>query len=386
MTPVHAQLDWHQRLRTSGVPTITVLVGATSSCEAVWRAWAEHEARDVVVATHDVTRALRAWMLSGGRTEVSLFRLLAERLNMSPEELTRRVSRSTVHERRRMLTRAALGLGEPVSTLCDRWLRATSESTTLDEAFEALCCEGHERACAADWLRHLFRAEAMPAVLCEPGQSSGQVSAATHALYQVMEVCPSLPVALAVTIEAFNDYLLNEPESREKALLRGAVIALEHEPPVRQEWQAVALSLKQAGASETTLAAFERLAQSPLERLRHDDGARSEAERFLANLLAELPFTAGLFELNGHLPIPFGSRPDMEVDLLCRRFKVALEVDGYHHFQDEARYRADRAKDYLLQRQGYLVLRFLAEDVVKNLEAIIERLHDALDSRSSQMT
>jgi very-short-patch-repair endonuclease len=46
---------------------------------------------------------------------------------------------------------------------------------------------------------------------------------------------------------------------------------------------------------------------------------------------------------------------------------VVVELDGAQHLADAAAYRRDRRKDLLLQENGYRVLRFLAEDVGKEL-------------------
>jgi hypothetical protein len=76
------------------------------------------------------------------------------------------------------------------------------------------------------------------------------------------------------------------------------------------------------------------------------------------------PATAGLFELNGTLDFRFGPRL-AEVDLLARTLRLAAELDGgFWHLRDRECYRRDRRKDWELQRRGFLVLRFLAEDVV----------------------
>ena len=45
-----------------------------------------------------------------------------------------------------------------------------------------------------------------------------------------------------------------------------------------------------------------------------------------------------------------------------------------HHFKDRDAYRSDRRKDVILQKQGYFVLRFLAEDVVGNLNEVMETI------------
>ena len=96
-----------------------------------------------------------------------------------------------------------------------------------------------------------------------------------------------------------------------------------------------------------------------------------------------LPNTKGLFALNGRLDIPFGPNSYMEVDLLCKEKRVAVEIDGAFHFEDAEHYRRDRRKDFLLQKNGYLVLRFLAEDVTKRLPQVVEEISAALAFRVS---
>lgn len=108
------------------------------------------------------------------------------------------------------------------------------------------------------------------------------------------------------------------------------------------------------------------------------DGARSASERFLFRFLDGLPQTKGLFVLNGHVDIPFGPNPSMEVDLLCESKRLAVEIDGAFHFADAEHYRRDRRKDFLLQKNGYLVLRFLAEDVTRRLQQVLDEISAAL--------
>jgi len=82
--------------------------------------------------------------------------------------------------------------------------------------------------------------------------------------------------------------------------------------------------------------------------------------------------TAGSFRLNAQLPIPFDGWGTMEVDLLCEESRVAIEIDGGQHLNDPEAYRRDRRKDQLLQEHGYFVLRFLAEDVGKRLDMVLD--------------
>ena len=93
--------------------------------------------------------------------------------------------------------------------------------------------------------------------------------------------------------------------------------------------------------------------------------ARSAAEAALYEALEATPATRGKFELNGRLAVRFGPTA-AEVDLIARADGVAIEIDGYHHFTDVECYRRDRKKDLLMQTQGLVVIRVLAEDVVKD--------------------
>lgn len=102
------------------------------------------------------------------------------------------------------------------------------------------------------------------------------------------------------------------------------------------------------------------------------EGARSASEKFLFHRLQKLPQTAGRFLLNGLLPIPFDSKGQMEVDLLCIDARIAVELDGPQHLADSEAYRRDRHKDRLLQENGYRVLRFLTEDVSKRLDTVLD--------------
>lgn len=64
----------------------------------------------------------------------------------------------------------------------------------------------------------------------------------------------------------------------------------------------------------------------------------------------------------------------MEVDLLCADARVAVEVDGPLHLGDAHAYRRDRHKDRLLQENGYVVLRFLAEDLARDLDTVLDSI------------
>jgi very-short-patch-repair endonuclease len=74
----------------------------------------------------------------------------------------------------------------------------------------------------------------------------------------------------------------------------------------------------------------------------------------------------------------------MEVDLLCADARVAIELDGGQHLESIDAYRRDRRKDQLLQQNGYFVLRFLAEDVGKDLDIVLDTIKRTLFSRQNE--
>jgi superfamily II DNA or RNA helicase/very-short-patch-repair endonuclease len=108
--------------------------------------------------------------------------------------------------------------------------------------------------------------------------------------------------------------------------------------------------------------------------------ARSATEAFLYRRLETLPQTAGRFTLNTDLAIPFDGCGRMEVDLLCPDLRLAIELDGSQHLGNADAYRRDRKKDRLLQENGYFVLRFLAEDVGKRLDFVLDAIERTLVS------
>ena len=59
-----------------------------------------------------------------------------------------------------------------------------------------------------------------------------------------------------------------------------------------------------------------------------------------------------------------------------------MELDGAQHLSDPIAYRRDRRKDQLLQENGYLVLRFLAEDAGKQLDRVLDTVLAALAHRT----
>jgi len=109
--------------------------------------------------------------------------------------------------------------------------------------------------------------------------------------------------------------------------------------------------------------------------------ARSATEAFLFRRLETLAGTKGRFRLNERLPIAFDASSALEADLLCADARLVIELDGAQHLGDAEAYRRDRRKDRLLQENGYFVLRFLAEDVGKNLDDVLDAILRGLGRR-----
>jgi very-short-patch-repair endonuclease len=111
--------------------------------------------------------------------------------------------------------------------------------------------------------------------------------------------------------------------------------------------------------------------------------ARSASEAFFYRRLGTLPETSQWFQLNAELPIAFDGWGNMEVDLLCADARLVIELDGAQHLADPEAYRRDRRKDALLQQNGYFVLRFLAEDLGKRLDYVLDTVLGALVNRQA---
>lgn len=111
--------------------------------------------------------------------------------------------------------------------------------------------------------------------------------------------------------------------------------------------------------------------------------ARSAAEAAMFEALEATAATRGRFALNESLSVRFGPNA-AEVDLLSRGDRIAIEIDGVHHFTDPDRYRRDRVKDLLLQTQGLLVIRLLAEDVLRDPREGVQMVCRALAYRMTE--
>jgi superfamily II DNA or RNA helicase len=156
--------------------------------------------------------------------------------------------------------------------------------------------------------------------------------------------------------------------------------------PVDPQWKAdYAASIRRLirdGVEEPLARLFVHATKPPAPDAEGRERARSASEAFLLHRLETLPATKGRFRLNAKLPIPFDDRCQMEVDFLNEKKRVVIEIDGPQHLGDTTAYRRDRRKDALLQSHGYLVLRFLAEDLGRELDQVLDTVLRVLAGRS----
>jgi superfamily II DNA or RNA helicase/very-short-patch-repair endonuclease len=161
-----------------------------------------------------------------------------------------------------------------------------------------------------------------------------------------------------------------------------ADVVLPSDPAWKRDYSGSVRRLVRDGVDTPLANLFVGAAQSMPEDAEGFARARSASEAFLFRRLDTLTETKGRFRLNMLLPIPFDGAGTLEVDLLCADTRLAIEIDGAQHLADPIAYRRDRRKDQLLQERGYFVLRFLAEDVAKDLNAVLDGILRALARRS----
>ena len=210
------------------------------------------------------------------------------------------------------------------------------------------------RALWAEWLALSGRVSAA-ADLTELGRAG---RAATQRIERAIEHAaaqPTRPSALIVSDGALAG-LLADRDDRVSAMVREGIVPVATAPATENHGERAEGS----------------------RRARAADRARSLAELTLFEALEQMPATAGRFRLNQRLvAVRFGNA-DAEIDLLAPAERIAVEIDGFHHFGDAAHYRRDRRKDLLLQARGYMVLRVLAEDVHADTRAAVRMVCEAL--------
>lgn len=376
-------LDLHQARREQGLRAVSVLVGVPAMALAHWRNWAVRQGRAVLRSETASPREWVAGWLARDDAAQALLDGLGASLGQQTARLDRQLAAKTDHDLAVLVgTLAPEHCDDPSAAALLRWLRARCTRTGQPHALLPESVDPESLLLTA---AHWCPDSELPALVGTGGRDVTALTASIECCHRLVGQRPAWPVALLLDSAAYQRFVADLAPSRAKALLQEGLIALSADTGMIEVPTATERYLRQLGARSDTLALLTEAARRVDEARSRpdtvtDDAARSSAERFLFACLELCPHTAGLFRLNVELEVRFGNRP-LEVDLLMSRCRLAVEVDGYYHFRDRDNYRRDRRKDLILQTQGYMVLRFLAEDVVGRLETVLDTIRRTVAAR-----
>jgi very-short-patch-repair endonuclease len=331
-----AALSRQESRRQQGQPVVSVLVGSPEQATALAHAWASERAWLVSTAPDPVEDGW-AQLLRSAAVLDAVWRQLGHAARGRFPELT-------AYERERFW-QAAAHRGAPPAC------RAIVEGLPLPFAPEALV--------------PLLAPHPLPALLWLPPPAVAEAG--------LLRLCASALQAPRWTLlvalpESSVEGLTATPPSRERTLALEGLLRLDpEEAPLP------------ALIAETT-----EIVSHAGGTVEASDRARSAAERLLFAALESRPTTQGRFGLNERADFFLAGRP-VEVDLLAAGQRLAIEVDGYFHFLGPEDYRRDRRKDLALQQHGYVVLRFLADDVPVRLDEILSIVESAVAQRIREL-
>ncbi len=417
----------HETHRQQGHPAISGLRGLVGSSMKCWRTWCQSNGRACVIAHGLDPKQWIGEYIQTFLTECDPFHMakqaLAKGLSISSESIS--PSRLTSPELGRLLDQAGWN-DEGSARLCRRSLEAElkGESLSPDALFHWFShdMEHESWVSIVSAIVDFLPTGLSPALLVvpfkessDPTCDSSKLEKAAQQLAILISHVPFASVGLCAPDALFDHYLKSAPESNSKAVLRESLITIAGLSPKEisqtctqqlgqplSRWEKPIEQLAAHGASPELVNRFldvvdkldqlvqwekppcDEISDAPQiesdQAVAEPDAARSAAERFLYALFEETPDLTGLFELNAKPGFDFGGRP-AEIDLACLAKSIAVEIDGYHHFTDASAYRRDRRKDVLLQKHGFFVLRFLAEDVVSEMESICQTIRTVVQLR-----
>ncbi|HEY2028748.1 MAG TPA: DUF559 domain-containing protein [Myxococcales bacterium] len=312
-------LDEHWRQRERGVPTLSVLCGPDPAARAEWRSWAG-QSGIISDATAPDSMVLALAVAVRPSLYAAALRRVALRAGVSSTSVVRSAASGNA------------GFAKLLEVL---------DSSATEECCRAALTDLPFPGSPETLLHTLDELRiALPPVFLSAGMDALAAAAALTQAEPRVQLALCLHDACALS---------GAPDSRAKSLARAGLIDCGAESEVEAE------------------------AVEP------GDFARGP-ELFLFRMFESAPDLAGVFKLNERIALDSSG---WEIDLLARGARIAIEIDGYHHFQDADSYRRDRRKDLDLQEAGYLVLRFLAADVVPELDRLLETTRRALRSRLS---
>ena len=69
------------------------------------------------------------------------------------------------------------------------------------------------------------------------------------------------------------------------------------------------------------------------------------------------------------------------VDFLCENKKIIIEIDGGQH-NEELNIQSDKNRTHYLENNGYKVLRFWNDEVMKNIDGVMEVIFREVEGKS----
>jgi len=162
-------------------------------------------------------------------------------------------------------------------------------------------------------------------------------------------------------------------------------------PDARDLVMGVAGPVAELRAIETVGEWFSRAAEagclillpSPREAIaRTDRTFRSEAERLLFQAMNRDRELRGLFEPNVRVVTRFQTAPC--VDFLWREGKIVIEVDSYFTHGGQNEFANDRQRDYETLVSGYLTIRLLYEEVLRDCQLALSKVRRVVALRRQQ--
>jgi hypothetical protein len=198
-------------------------------------------------------------------------------------------------------------------------------------------------------------------------------------MLEIADQAPAVPIAFLANGSTFNaiQEAANQGDRAAAFIRDGSVVMNDfprHKETITPKLRSLPTplvdrlhDLAAEGVDEHVLDAF--ISASMIDREAEPNTFDSCAEAFLSMFLEGDPRTAGLFTSQGQFGFLMNNNQPATVDFLCSSLRIAVEVDGPHHLKSD-QFRRDRRKDRELQKAGYLILRFLAEDITLCFEEV----------------
>jgi hypothetical protein len=394
-------LHRHTERRRQGIPTVSVLVGQPEHALELWReAIGNNAAAVLVVHDPEISSLVARWLaFVDQQCDVSAAWLRSVRGAVAPG--TRNPDVLFEHKLSREIAIALDGAFPDEPPPHPAWLvraLALRQAAAPDER-HFLSRIGQDYTGPAIHLVTsvcgLLSPEIGPGILLTGGSANGGaawLAVGAESFVQLAAAVPALPLAISIDGPTIDSYLTDCRPTRTGAMLHEGLIDLDPQPAGQVT---IAAARPAAGAPDNANAVLAPAlldpdpipdqpdravgGPAPPPRSREDDDrARSAAERRLFEQLRAVPETAGLFTLNEIVAAAGFHAQKAEIDLCSTALRIAIEIDGYYHFGEPEAYRRDRRKDWALQQEGYVVLRFLADDVLEQMEAVLERIVSAV--------